>query len=456
MNAKKSETKKVSFVESLIILLLLLAILGYLIIFQKLSPHVPILFVFMILLFYGRIRGFSWDEIQSGIISGISSGIVPIIIFILIGVLVSTWIMSGTIPTIMAYGFKIISVKFFLPTVFIVCSLVGITVGSSFTTISTMGIAFLGIGHILEFDNAITAGAIVSGAFLGNNISPLSDTTNLAASIGEVNLFTHIMNVMWTAIPGFIISFLGYMFIGTPNGNANLNSLNDMIKTLNSSFHISVITLLPLVFLFLFAWKKVPAIPTLLVGSTIAIILSIINEPSLNIQKISNTIMNGYIANTGDQSLDNLLSRGGIMSMLGSACLIILALALGGLLIKFEIVSTLINKIKDFVNNAPKLIGLTTLSSIMINILVGEQYLSIILPGKTFKDSFDSIGLSKKYLTRTLADAGTAVNAIIPWGVSGTFIMGALKVSTFSIFSICFLSITLSNNNYNIRFDIKN
>ena len=461
MNAKKSETKKVSFVESLIILLLLLAILGYLIIFQKLSPHVPILFVFMILLFYGRIRGFSWDEIQSGIISGISSGIVPIIIFILIGVLVSTWIMSGTIPTIMAYGFKIISVKFFLPTVFIVCSLVGITVGSSFTTISTMGIAFLGIGHILGFDNAITAGAIVSGAFLGNNISPLSDTTNLAASIGEVNLFTHILNVMWTAIPGFIISFLGYMFIGTPNGNANLNSLNDMIKTLNSSFHISVITLLPLVFLFLFAWKKIPAIPTLLVGSTIAIILSIINEPSLNIQKISNTVMNGYIANTGDQSLDNLLSRGGIMSMLGSACLIILALALGGLLIKFEIVSTLINKIKDFVNNAPKLIGLTTLSSIMINILVGEQYLSIILPGKTFKDSFDSIGLSKKYLTRTLADAGTAVNAIIPWGVSGTFIMGALKVSTLAYFPYAFfpllcpiitiiLGLTLKNKKYKV------
>ena len=459
MNPKKIETKKVSFVESLTILLLLLATLGYLIIFQKLSPHIPILFVFMLLLFYGRIKGFSWDEIQNGIISGISSGIVPIIIFILIGVLVSTWIMSGTIPTIMAYGFKIISVKFFLPTVFIVCSLVGITVGSSFTTISTMGIAFLGIGHI--FDNAITAGAIVSGAFLGNNISPLSDTTNLAASIGEVNLFTHIMNVMWTVIPGFVISFLGYMFIGTPNGNANLNSLDEMIKTLNSNFHISVITLLPLVFLFLFAWKKIPAIPTLLVGSTIAIILSIINEPSLTIQKISNTVMNGYVAHTGDQSLDNLLSRGGIMSMLGSACLIILALALGGLLIKFEIVSTLINRIKYFVNNAPKLIGLTALSSIMINILVGEQYLSIILPGKTFKDSFESLGLSKKYLTRTLADAGTAVNAIIPWGVSGTFIMGALKVSTLAYFPYAFfpllcpiitilLGLTLKNKKYKV------
>ncbi len=438
MEPKVHEIKKVSFIESLIILLLLLSTLGYLIIFQKLSPHVPILFVFMLLLFYGKIKGFSWEEIQDGIISGISSGIIPIIIFILIGVLVSTWIMAGTIPTIMVYGFKVISVKFFLPTVFIVCSLVGVTVGSSFTTISTMGIAFLGIGHILGFNNAITAGAIVSGAFLGNNISPLSDTTNLAASIGEVNLFTHITNIMWTAIPGFIISIIGYTLIGTPKNSPKLNGLEEMINALNSNFNISIISLLPLIFLFLFAWKKVPAIPTLLFGATIAIILSIINNPSLNIQKISNTIMNGYIAHTGNKNLDNLLSRGGIMSMLGSACLIILALALGGLLIKFEIISTLIDKIKDFVNSAPKLIGITALSSIMINILVGEQYLSIILPGKTFKDSFGSIGLSNKYLTRTLADAGTAVNAIIPWGVSGTFIMGTLKVDTLSYLPYAF------------------
>ncbi|WP_154840950.1 Na+/H+ antiporter NhaC [Staphylococcus pasteuri] len=430
MKLKTHKKNKVSFIESLIILILLLAILGYLIIFQKLSPHVPILLVFMLLLFYGKIKGFTWDEIQDGIQDGIKSGIIPIIIFILIGVLVSTWIMSGTIPTIMVYGFKIISVKFFLPTVFIVCSLIGITVGSSFTTISTMGIAFLGIGHILGFNSAMTAGAIVSGAFLGNNISPLSDTTNLAAGIGEIDLFTHILNVMWTVIPAFIISIFGYILLGTPHLSSNLNSLNEMINHLNNGFNISFISLLPLAFLFVFAWKKIPAIPTLLVGSTVAIILSIINNPNLSIQKISTTVMNGYVANTGDKSLDNLLSRGGIMSMLGSACLIILALALGGLLIKFEIISTLIDKIKDFVNSAFKLIGLTALSSIMINILVGEQYLSIILPGKTFKNSFDSLGLPKKYLTRTLADAGTAVNAIIPWGVSGTFIMGALKVNT--------------------------
>ena len=209
----------------------------------------------MILIFYGKFKGFTWDEIQDGIVSGISSGIIPIIIFLLIGVLVATWIMSGTIPTIMVYGFKIISIRFFT-NCFIVCSIVGVTVGSSFTTISTMGIAFLGIGHILGFDNAMTAGAIVSGAFLGNNISPLSDTTNLAAGIGKVNLFEHILNVKWTAIPAMLISSIGYILLGAPNISSDLSGVKSMISTLNEGFWISPITLVPVLFLLLFAWKK--------------------------------------------------------------------------------------------------------------------------------------------------------------------------------------------------------
>ncbi|EOL41967.1 Na+/H+ antiporter NhaC [Enterococcus phoeniculicola] len=429
---------KVSFAESLGILLILLAILGFLIIGQKLSPHIPILFVFMLLLFYGKWKGFSWDEIHAGITAGITPGIVPIIIFLLIGVLVATWILSGTIPTIMVYGFKIISVKFFLPTVFVVCSLVGVTVGSSFTTISTMGIAFLGIGHILGFNNAMTAGAVVSGAFLGNNISPLSDTTNLAAGIGEVNLFEHIMNMMWTVIPAFVLSIIGYIFLGHQSVSADLNTVDAMVNTLQNGFWISPVTLIPVGILFLFAWKKVPAIPTLLVGSTAATLLAFVHNPSLNLQKVSSTLMSGYIATTGDKSIDTLLSRGGIESMLSSASLIILALALGGLLIKFEIIATLIDKIRDYVDNPAKLVGLTALSSIMVNVLVGEQYLSIILPGETFKSSFDRLKIDKKYLTRTIADAGAAVNSIIPWGVSGTFIMGTLKVSALAYLPYAF------------------
>lgn len=433
--------KKITLKESIIVLIALLGILGVLIIGLHLSPHIPILVSFMCLLFYGKLRGFSWDDIHDGITKGIAPGIIPIIIFFLIGVLVASWILDGTIPTIMVYGFKIISVKFFLPTVFLVCTIVGLTVGSSFTTISTIGIAFLGIGHVLGFNDAMTTGAVVSGAFLGNNVSPLSDTTNLAAGIGEVNLFEHIASVRHTDLPAFIFSLILYVFLGHSNHSSALTSIASMIDHMEAHFWVSPWTLIPLIILFIGAFKKIPAIPTLLIGAMSAIILAFFKQPSLSIGKAANILLNGYVAHTSDAKIDVLLSRGGIMSMLGSASLIILALALGGLLIKYEIVKTIVQGLRDKMNSVSRLIGFTALSSIGINMIVGEQYLSIILPGETFKHSFEVEDLDRTYLTRTLADAGAAVNSLIPWGVSGTFIMGTMKVSALQYLPFAFFPI---------------
>ncbi|EEV56793.1 Na+/H+ antiporter NhaC [Enterococcus faecium] len=433
--------KNISLKESIAVLIVLLALLGVLIIGFQLSPHIPILAAFMCLLFYGRFKKFSWDEIHDGIVKGITPGIIPILIFLLIGVLVASWILSGTIPTIMVYGFKLVSVRFFLPTAFLVCAIVGVTVGSSFTTISTMGIAFLGIGHLLGFNDAMTTGAVVSGAFLGNNCSPLSDTTNLAAGIGGVNLFEHIAGMRYTDFPAFVLSLLFYTILGQNSHSADLASINEMIQNMKASFWISPWTLIPLVILFGGAIKKIPAIPTLLAGSTAALVLSFIHEKSLTIGKAADILMNGYVAHTPDPKLDELLSRGGIMSMLGSASLILLALALGGLLIKYLIVETIVQELKEKMDRPSRLVGFTALSCIGVNLIVGEQYLSIILPGETFKRSFDEVGLSKNYLTRTLADSGATVNSLVPWGVSGTFIMGTMKVSALHYLPFAFFSI---------------
>ncbi|EGP4870147.1 Na+/H+ antiporter NhaC [Enterococcus faecium] len=433
--------KNISLKESIAVLIVLLALLGVLIIGFQLSPHIPILAAFMCLLFYGRFKKFSWDEIHDGIVKGITPGIIPILIFLLIGVLVASWILSGTIPTIMVYGFKLVSVRFFLPTAFLVCAIVGVTVGSSFTTISTIGIAFLGIGHLLGFNDAMTTGAVVSGAFLGNNCSPLSDTTNLAAGIGGVNLFEHIAGMRYTDFPAFVLSLLFYTILGQNSHSADLASINEMIQNMKASFWISPWTLIPLVILFGGAIKKIPAIPTLLAGSTAALVLSFIHEKSLTIGKAADILMNGYVAHTPDPKLDELLSRGGIMSMLGSASLILLALALGGLLIKYLIVETIVQELKEKMDRPSRLVGFTALSCIGVNLIVGEQYLSIILPGETFKRSFDEVGLSKNYLTRTLADSGATVNSLVPWGVSGTFIMGTMKVSALHYLPFAFFSI---------------
>ena len=440
-NGRRTVNKKIALKESIAVLVVLLAILGILIIGFQLSPHIPILTAFMCLLFYGRFRRFSWDDIHDGIVKGITPGIIPILIFLLIGVLVASWILSGTIPTIIVYGFQLISVRFFLPTAFLVCTIVGITVGSSFTTISTIGIAFLGIGHILGFNDAMTTGAVVSGAFLGNNCSPLSDTTNLAAGIGEVNLFEHIAGMRYTDLPAFVISMLFYIFLGHSSHTADLQAITEMIQNMKAGFWISPWTLIPLLVLFGGAIKKIPAIPTLLTGSATAIVLAFIHQPGLTIQGVANILMNGYVAQTADPKINELLSRGGIMSMLSSASLILLALALGGLLIKYTIVETIVQELREKMDRPSRLIGFTALSCIGINLIVGEQYLSIILPGETFKRSFEQSGLDKKYLTRTLADAGATVNSLVPWGVSGTFIMGTMKVSALQYLPFAFFAI---------------
>lgn len=442
-NKAKKDKPRIGFAESLTLLVILLAILGYLIIGLKESPQIPILFALTILMFYGKARGFSWDDVMDGIETGIKPGIIPLVIFLMIGVLIAAWIFSGTIPTIMYFGFRIISVKFFLPTVFIVCSLIAICVGSSFTTVSTMGLAFIGISAILKVNPAITAGAVVSGAFFGSNVSPLSGTTNLAAGIGEIDLYEHIKSLIKTDIPAFVIVLLLYTGIGFNTRPAKLTHVASMLSGLKSGFWISAVTLIPVILLIILAWVKVPAVPSLIAGSVVGLIIGFIHNPSISLNTIANYLMMGYKAHSGNPAIDELLSKGGIESMLDSAALIILALAFGGLLIKFQIIESIIDKMKNFVNRPGRLVFLTALSCIGVNLLVGEQYLSVILPGETFKKSFDRLKLPRRAMTRVLNDAGAAVNSIIPWSVSGTFIAGALQVNALKFIPFAFFPIVV-------------
>lgn len=438
MKNDDKEHQKFGLAESIVTLLIMFSILGTLIIKYQLAPQIPILLVFTLLMFYGHLRGFSWDEIFDGITKGITPGLIPIIIFLMIGILVSTWLSSGTIATIMVVGFKILSVRLFLPTVFLICGLIGITVGSAFTTISTMGIAFMGIGHVLGFPSALIAGAIVSGAFLGNNMSPLSDTSNLTTGIAKVDLYEHLKTMAQTVLPSALIALVIYVFMGNTTHTANLQSVRHISLVLTKAFPVSVWSLLPILVLLILAWRKVPAVPTLLSGAITAIILNVVRGSNASVQKIGTMLMNGFHASTGSKVVDKLMSGGGITNMLGSISLIICALSLGGLLIEFGVVHVLIDSVKNFVNTPGKLILITALSGIGINFAVGEQYLSIILPGTTFEGAFDRLHLERKYLSRTLATAGADINALVPWGVSGIFISGTLNVDSLKYIPFAF------------------
>lgn len=415
--------------ESIIVLAIILGILGFLIIGQHQEPQAPLLIAFVVLMVYGRLRGFTWDTIIDGMRTGLRAGVDPLVIFLTIGVLIATWIFSGTIPTVMFWGFKIISIQFFLPTVFLVCTLVGIACGSSFTSVSTMGIAFIGIGTTLHFSPGLTAGAIVSGAFCGSNISPLSGTTNLAASTGEIDIYTHIKSLLWTDLPAWFISLIFFTLMGLHPKPASLHTINVMLDQLQNNFWISPWTMLPVILLIILAIFKVPAIPSLGLGALSAVILGWIHNPNISINSITELIMNGFVAHTPNKNINLLLSKGGISSMLTSLALIIFALALGGLLIKFNIIGVIITKIEESVKG---IVGLTisaVLTCIGVNLLVGEHYLAIILPGESFKEAFDHHNLPRTALTRVLNDAGAAINAVVPWSVSGVFIAGTLRVN---------------------------
>lgn len=415
--------------ESIIVLAIILGILGFLIIGQHQEPQAPLLIAFVVLMVYGRLRGFTWDTIIDGMRTGLRAGVDPLVIFLTIGVLIATWIFSGTIPTVMFWGFKIISIQFFLPTVFLVCTLVGIACGSSFTSVSTMGIAFIGIGTTLHFSPGLTAGAIVSGAFCGSNISPLSGTTNLAASTGEIDIYTHIKSLLWADLPAWFISLIFFTLMGLHPKPASLHAINVMLDQLQNNFWISPWTMLPVILLIILAIFKVPAIPSLGLGALSAVILGWIHNPNISINSITELIMNGFVAHTPNKNINLLLSKGGISSMLTSLALIIFALALGGLLIKFNIIGVIITKIEESVKG---IVGLTisaALTCIGVNLLVGEHYLAIILPGESFKEAFDHHNLPRTALTRVLNDAGAAINAVVPWSVSGVFIAGTLRVN---------------------------
>ena len=401
--------KKVSFSEAIIILIILLAILGFSVIKFGLSPEVPVLFTVLLLTFWAKFRGYSWEDIQNGIKEGIGVAIIPIFIFILIGALIGVWIQAGIIPSIMVLGFHLISGQVFVPSVFIVCAVIGMAIGSGFTTISTVGIALFGIGASMNANPALVAGAIVSGAVFGDKMSPLSDSTNLSSAIAEDELFAHIKNMMWSTIPAFIVSLILFWILGN-SGNMDMGKIDHTMSVLQNNFTISWWAILPVILMIFCAWRKIPAIPTLFLNIALTVVMIFVENPHYAVTSLNNLIMNGFVAKTSDASVNALLSRGGISSMMGTVALIISTLSLGGMLMKFNIVQSAMDPLVKKLHTPGSLITVTILSGIGINLFVGEQYLSVILPGRAFKPAFDKMGLSPLALSRTLEDGGSVIN----------------------------------------------
>ena len=433
--------KKIGFGESITILIIMLIILGTSVIHFGLSPQIPVLFTIALLVFWAKFRGASWDDIHKGIQDGIGTAIIPIFIFILIGALIAVWIQAGIIPSIMVAGLKLISNRFFVPSTFIVCSLVGLSIGSGFTTISTIGIALFGMGMAMGVNPALVAGAIISGAIFGDKMSPLSDSTNLASAIAGSDLFAHIKNMMWSTIPSFIVSFILFWILGNTNGHMSAAKINHTIAILQTHFTVSWWALLPIILMFVCAWRQIPAIPTLFINILVTVGMIFVQKPGESLKALTNLISEGFVAHTGDSAVNALLSRGGIISMMGTVSLIIVTLSLGGILMQFHVVQSAMEPLVKRLRKPGPLVTTTILSGIGINLFVGEQYLSVILPGKAFKPAFQRMGLAPLALSRVLEDGGSIINYLIPWGVAGSFAAATLGVPVLHFLPFVFFSL---------------
>ncbi|UQS86186.1 Na+/H+ antiporter NhaC (plasmid) [Nicoliella spurrieriana] len=437
----KNKKPELTLTESIIILIGILALMAVGIIGLHISPEVPILFGIMVLIFWAKWRGFSWDHINESFIVGIKSGILPLFIFLLIGSLIGLWIATGIIPTLMVYGFHLINVNWFLPSVFVICGAMGAVIGSAFTVCSTLGIAFMGIGLTLGVDPAMTAGAILSGAVFGDKASPLSVSTNVAASVVHANLIDHIKNLMWSTIPASIVAFIMYTFLGRHTGHANFASVNQTISVLQHHFIISPVALIPVFLLFICAWIKIPTIPTLFINLLVSGIMGLLRMPGLNLIKINNVIQNGFVSQTGDKRVDMLLTRGGIAGMMGTVALIFVALSIGGLLINLGIIKAIMVPLTSHLRSTASLIISVIITCLGVNFFIGEQFLSLILPGESFAKAFKEHNLAPVALSRALEDGGTALTYLIPWGVAGSFVTATLGVPTIAYLPFVFLSL---------------
>ncbi|GAB3798556.1 Na+/H+ antiporter NhaC [Virgibacillus kimchii] len=417
---------KPSLAESIVLSILIICTISYFIIGLETSPHVPILLGIFLLIAYGVLKKITFKVLQNSMIEGAKTGMGAVFLFFLIGILISSWMMSGTIPMLIDVGFSLIGGTWVYAVIFAVTAIIGVSLGSSLTTTATIGVAFIGIAGALDANLAIAAGAIVSGAFFGDKMSPLSDTTNLSSTIVGVDLFEHIKHISWTTIPAFIISFILFVIL-SPGQTVLTQNGNDYQAALQATGLIHWTSWIPLILLIVCTIFKIPAFIALAISSLVAAVSAqIIHQ--LPLSDIGNIWFNGYTASTNFQPVNELLTRGGINSMLFTISLVILALGLGGLLFVTGIVPSMLEALQKKLEKVRSMIISAAATAIGVNVVIGEQYLSILLTGETFRGMYEKAGLSRKALSRTLEDAGTVINPLVPWSVCGVFIADVLGV----------------------------
>lgn len=439
--------RKPSKKEAIISILIVFFILGFpMIAIRDMVPHIPILLALICLIVYGRARGISFDKMQDSMAESVHTSMGAIYLFFFIGILVTALMISGAIPSLIYFGLNIISSKTFYLSSFLATAIIGIAIGSSLTTVATLGVALMSISNAFGLNPAITAGAIVSGAFFGDKMSPLSDTTGIAASIVGIDLFDHIKNMMYTTIPAFIVSAIAFTLMSLGQDAASLDGIESFRSSILATGLVHPYSLLAFGVLILLSIRRIPAVLTLIYTSLASLLISKLHS-SYSMGQLAKFFFDGFSMDGLSQDIGSLVSRGGISSMFFTMTIVILALSLGGLLFGLGIIPSILNSLNQVLDSPSRVSTCVVATALGVNLIVGEQYLSILLAGRTFKPIYDQLGLHPKNLSRTLEDSGTVINPLVPWGVCGAFSTSMLGVATlaylpFAIF--CYTSLILT------------
>lgn len=442
MNNQAKEKKQPSLLLSILPVIVTIIFLAIAIKIEA-DIHIPLIlgatFTAILAVF---VLGYKWVEIEEGIVASISSTMQAILILAIIGVIIGTWIIGGIVPTLIYYGLQILSPTFFLAASLLLCSVVSLATGSSWTTAGTVGIALIGIAQGLDIPLGLAAGAIISGAYFGDKISPLSDTTNLAPAMAGAKLFDHVKHMLYTTSISYGITLVLFVIIGFKFSGQELNSteIQGILDVISANYNINPVLLLVPVIVIVMVAMKVPALPGLFIGALLGGACAFIFQGS-SLSAVLGSMMDGVTSETGHAMVDELMTNGGLMKMMWTIALIMSALTFGGVLEKSGMLGCIANKLLSYAKSTGSLILVTVLSCLFINILAGDQYLAIALPGKMYKDEFKKRGLAPRNLSRALEDSGTVTSALVPWNTCGATMSGFLGVSTFTYAPFAFFNI---------------
>ena len=420
-----------------IVAMLTLLVVGYGM--YQIEPQVLLIAAAFITGTLGLILKFKWDDMQKGIVESITKALPAMLIMICVGILIGSWIAAGTIPMIIFYGLKLISPKFFLVTACFVCSVTSIATGTSWGTIGTLGVAFIGIAMALGIPMGPAAGAIVAGAYFGDKMSPFSDVTNLAPAVAGSNLFDHIKHMLYSAVPAWLIGLLIYFIIGLGYGAESVESesMTLIATTLKNNFQFNILLLLPMAIVFYFAIAKKPVLPGMLISAIVASILAVIFQGE-TIPRIATAMNTGYESQTGVAVVDNLISRGGMMSMMRVQLVAFTAFSFGGIMQKTGLLAVIFSRIKGLTNKVWSLVATTAGTSVLSALVTGSSYLSMIVPAELLGPMYKKKGLAAKNLSRIIEECGAIIVPLIPWSMAGVYVLGTIGVSPFQYMFWCF------------------